>query len=188
MGSYVDRNSVAQAVLLNTVHRLTVSKAGSGHGSVTSSPAGIRCGARCSHGFATGRVVTLTAHPARGSGFTGWSGGCSGRRGCHVTMTTERAVTAHFALLPDTRITHAKIDTVHMRARFRFKARGKATGFQCALVRRHGKAKKHRKPHFSSCSSPKTYEGLAPGRYKFLVRARGAGGADPTPATKKFEL
>ena len=77
---------------------LTVSKAGAGSGTVTSSPAGISCGATCSTAFTTGTVVTLTAAPAAGSTFIGWSGGgCTGTGTCTVTMSTTQAVTATFA-------------------------------------------------------------------------------------------
>jgi hypothetical protein len=41
-------------------------------------------------------VVTLTAAPAAGSTFAGWSGVCSGTGGCSVTMTVARTVTATF--------------------------------------------------------------------------------------------
>ena len=58
---------------------LTVLRAGSGSGTVTSSPRGIDCHSACSASFGEGTVVTLTATPAAGSTFTGWSGaGCSG--------------------------------------------------------------------------------------------------------------
>src|SRR5256886_10918301 len=57
----------------------TVIPAGTGSGSVTSSPAGITCGTTCSASFPVGTMITLTATPATGSTFTGWSGGgCSG--------------------------------------------------------------------------------------------------------------
>ena len=104
-----------------------------------------------------------------------------------MKMTADRTVTARFVLLPpNTKITKAKIDKSHHRAKFKFKALGKSTGFRCALV----KAKKHKKPkpHYSSCRSPETYKGLAPGGYSFLVRAFNAGGADRTPAKKSFKL
>ena len=185
VGSYIDSASNRQGVLLSTLRRLTVLKRGSGRGSVTSSPAGINCGASCSHGFDNGRAVTLTARPARGSRFAGWSGACSGSGGCRVKLTADRTVTARFALLPpNTKITKAKIDKAHHRAKFKFKARGKSTGFQCALVKKHKKAN----PHFSSCRSPKTHTGLAPGGYTFFVRAFNAGGPDPTPAKRSFKL
>lgn len=77
-------------------HTLTATKAGSGSGTVTSSPAGIDCGATCAASFADGTMVTLTATPDPGSTFTGWSGDCSGTGPCTVTMDQDRAVTATF--------------------------------------------------------------------------------------------
>jgi beta-lactam-binding protein with PASTA domain len=44
--------------------------------------------------------VALTASPAAGSVFVGWSGACSGTGGCNVTTNAEVTVTATFALLP----------------------------------------------------------------------------------------
>jgi hypothetical protein len=77
---------------------LTVVRAGLGNGSVTSAPAGITCGATCSATFPSGSAVVLTATPAAGSIFTGWSGGgCSGTGTCSVTMTGATTVTATFA-------------------------------------------------------------------------------------------
>jgi len=45
---------------------LTVTKAGNGSGTVTSSPPGINCGPTCSASFPTGSVVSLTASAAPG--------------------------------------------------------------------------------------------------------------------------
>lgn len=82
-------------------HMLTVSLSGSGSGSVGSSPAGISCGATCSHSFDAGTQVTLTATPAAGSVFAGWSGGgCAGTGTCAVTMNADEAVTATFGVAP----------------------------------------------------------------------------------------
>lgn len=75
---------------------LSVSKAGSGSGTVTSSPSGLSCGGTCSVLFQQSTQVTLTATPAVGSRFAGWSGACSGTRTCRVTMSTARNVTATF--------------------------------------------------------------------------------------------
>jgi uncharacterized repeat protein (TIGR02543 family) len=77
---------------------LSVSLAGAGSGSVSSSPAGISCGATCSAAYNSGVSVTLTAAPAAGSTFTGWSGACSGSATtCTVTMSAARSVTTTFA-------------------------------------------------------------------------------------------
>jgi hypothetical protein len=77
---------------------LTVVKVGTGSGTVTSSPAGITCGTVCSAGFAPSTVVTLTATPAAGSTFAGWSGGgCSGTGPCVVVMNGNQTVTATFS-------------------------------------------------------------------------------------------
>jgi hypothetical protein len=78
---------------------LSVAKVGTGTGTVTSAPAGISCGATCSAGFGSGAVVTLTAAPAAGSVFAGWSGGgCSGTGPCTVTMNASVSVMAMFML------------------------------------------------------------------------------------------
>ncbi len=76
---------------------LTVSEAGTGTGTVTSTPSGISCPTTCSANFASGTQVTLTAAASEGSTFAGWSGGgCSGTGTCVVTVTAATAVTASF--------------------------------------------------------------------------------------------
>jgi hypothetical protein len=81
-------------------YTLTVFKAGSGSGTVASSLAGISCGATCSHGYAQGTAVTLTATPAAGSRFAGWSGACTGTGACAITTNANTTVTATFSLIP----------------------------------------------------------------------------------------
>ncbi|MDE2180609.1 MAG: hypothetical protein KGJ40_07160, partial [candidate division NC10 bacterium] len=73
---------------------LTVTKAGTGSGTVTSSPAGINCGSTCSGSFASGTAVTLTATADAGSTFAGWSGDCNGSG--QVTMNANKSCTATF--------------------------------------------------------------------------------------------
>jgi hypothetical protein len=81
--------------------RLDVAVAVAGGGVVASSPAGITCGTDCTESYASGAVVILTATPAPGAVFTGWSGGgCSGTNPCTVTGNAPVAVTATFALAP----------------------------------------------------------------------------------------
>ncbi|CAK0780666.1 hypothetical protein CCP4SC76_7520002 [Gammaproteobacteria bacterium] len=83
---------------LNTVTALTVSRLGTGSGTVTSSPSGINCGSTCSANFTSGASVTLTAASATGSTFAGWSGDCSGTGSCSVSMSAAKTVIAIFNL------------------------------------------------------------------------------------------
>ena len=77
---------------------LTVTKAGSGSGTVTSSPSGISCGTDCTEQYALNTGVTLTATATAGSSFTGWTGACSGSAStCTVSMNAAKTVTATFA-------------------------------------------------------------------------------------------
>ena len=76
---------------------LQVTKNGTGSGTVTSSPSGISCGTTCSRSFSGGTTVTLTAVPASGSVFAGWSGGgCTGTGSCAVQINNNITVTATF--------------------------------------------------------------------------------------------
>lgn len=78
-------------------YNLTINKVGGGVGTVISSPAGISCGATCAASFASGAMVSLSAIPAMGSMFSGWSGGgCFGTGACVVTMTGATSVSAVF--------------------------------------------------------------------------------------------
>ena len=82
-----------------TQFTLSVTRQGSGSGTVTSSPAGIDCGGTCSAAFDSGTVVTLTATPATGSTFDGWTGGgCAGTGPCTLTLTADTTVTATFSV------------------------------------------------------------------------------------------
>jgi Divergent InlB B-repeat domain/Fibronectin type III domain len=83
-----------------TSYALTVAKSGTGGGVVTAT--GINCGTDCSELYASGTSVTLTAIPAGGSSFAGWSGtgwsgsGCPDTAGCTMTISSNTAVTATF--------------------------------------------------------------------------------------------
>ena len=82
----VDRGSVT----------LTVTKAGTGSGTVTGDQ--VNCGSDCTGTYVHGTAVTLTATPATGSTFAGWSGDCTGTGTCTVTMNAAKSVTATFTL------------------------------------------------------------------------------------------
>jgi Divergent InlB B-repeat domain len=80
---------------------VTVAKTGTGAGTVTSTPAGITCGADCWEPYVSGALVTLSATPATGSTFSGWSGGgCSGTAACSLVGNSAVTVTATFAKAP----------------------------------------------------------------------------------------
>jgi hypothetical protein len=81
-----------------STNRLTVTLGGNGIGMVTSNPTGISCPGTCAADFATGITVTLSAAPANGSAFNGFSGaGCSGSGStCVVVIVGNPSVTATF--------------------------------------------------------------------------------------------
>ena len=102
---YVDGASAPPAPPTPT-YTLSVARSGTGAGTVTSSSGGISCGATCSATFTSGAVVTLTATPATGSTFSGWSGACTGTAStCSVTMSAAHSATATFAVIPDPGLT-----------------------------------------------------------------------------------
>ncbi len=71
---------------------LTVHKIGTGSGTVTPNPPGLS--------YANGTSVTLTATPAVGSVFVGWTGDASGTGDAVLLMNTAHSVTAQFDLIP----------------------------------------------------------------------------------------
>ncbi|MFL5900784.1 MAG: InlB B-repeat-containing protein [Solirubrobacterales bacterium] len=98
--------SAAKAVTatFNLIQRqLKVVKAGSGTGTVESSPAGIECGVKCTASYTLGSVVALSAVPGPNSLPVAWSG-CAKivevgvEKACEVTMSAVKAVTATFML------------------------------------------------------------------------------------------
>jgi hypothetical protein len=62
-----NQNAVTATVHVTPTHQLTVTKAGIGGGTVTSSPAGIDCGQTCSSAFPAGAQIILSATPPAGS-------------------------------------------------------------------------------------------------------------------------
>jgi hypothetical protein len=103
-GNYLPVSSSPLAITVTLPQRqLVVSKSGSG--AVYSSPSGISCGSACSAYYNKYTPVTLTAEPASGQYFVGWSGACTGMGSCQLNMTDNRSVTATFAVIPQTGFT-----------------------------------------------------------------------------------
>jgi hypothetical protein len=80
---------------------LSVVRMGAGSGSVTSAPSGIACGSACSASYPSGTGITLTAVPASGSAFAGWSA-CAGTGTCTITLTARTSVQATFTVASPT--------------------------------------------------------------------------------------
>jgi phospholipase C len=91
--------------------QLTVTSAGTGAGTVTSSPAGISCGTTCSAEFASGTAVKLTATAKSGSKFIGWSGACSGTSTCTLTLKAAESAIATFDSTAPVVLTVQKLGT-----------------------------------------------------------------------------
>ncbi len=68
---------------------------GSGAGSVLGSA--INCPGSCSMTVPQGTEITLTATPASGSSFGGWSGPCSGAGTCTTRLDASETITATFS-------------------------------------------------------------------------------------------
>jgi pectate lyase len=75
-----------------TYYSLTVSVSGNG----TTSPA------PGTYSYASGSTVSVSATPASGYVFSGWSGACSGTGSCTVTMNAAKSVAASFVQARDT--------------------------------------------------------------------------------------
>jgi uncharacterized repeat protein (TIGR01451 family) len=105
-----DNNSATQNTTVQSAQRaytLAVAVTGDGSGSVASNPAGISCASAGGSCLATqilpNTIYALTATPAEGSTFAGWSGACAGMdpNACTVTINSDQSVSAKFKLQPD---------------------------------------------------------------------------------------
>ena len=86
---------------------LTVTKAGTGSGTVTSNDGKINCGLDCSDSYLSGSVVTLSATAAAGFVFNGWSVNgnvsvCGSSPSCTLSVIADTGVTATFDPAPST--------------------------------------------------------------------------------------
>ena len=98
---YTDPGKVEYVTSSATSYDLSVTSTGSGSGSIDSTPGGISCGATCTFGFDLSSTVVLSATPAAGSTFSGWSGsGCAGTGNCSVAVNGLQSVSAQFDTVP----------------------------------------------------------------------------------------
>jgi hypothetical protein len=111
-----------------------------------------------------------------------------GQYRCRETATNEAGSTSQTSAPltvwgpPDTKLTRAKMNPSHHKAKFKFEAMGEVSAFFCKLERPHNAAP------LTGCHSPQTYKHLQPGRYLFKVLAVGPGGPDPTPVEKRLTI
>src|SRR5690606_25929310 len=96
--TYTANATSGTASAIGGAFALSIARAGTGIGTVTSVPAGIACGTACQASFEVGTVVELSAIASGGSIFAGWSGDadCSDGR---VTMDRNVVCVASFASL-----------------------------------------------------------------------------------------
>jgi hypothetical protein len=101
------------ATFMKKRFELSLVKAGDGGGTLSSDPFGLSCGASCDStaaSFDAPTLVTLTAIPASGSLFAGWSGACGGAgRTCQVAMSQAWSVTATFVVTTGERATRFRL-------------------------------------------------------------------------------
>ena len=95
-GAITSSCTVSATFTLNK-YSLTVTKAGTGAGTVISNPSGINCGTNCTLSFNYNTSVVLTPTPSTGSVFSGWSGDSDCYDGS-VVMTSNKSCTATFTL------------------------------------------------------------------------------------------
>ncbi len=147
-GGQGDEGKVSAANLTLTTASptaLTVTKLGTGQGTVTGT--GIDCGLDCTESFAKNATVALTATPAAGSTFAGWTG-CDAATGneCTVVMSSDRTASATFdavAIAPPTTGPNPSPNT-NTQARKKKCGKGKKLkGGKC--VKKHHKHHKHHK-------------------------------------------
>ena len=102
----IDSDKTCTATFNPNYYTLTVTKSGTGNGSVTSSPEGITCGADCSETYsktAKPKNMKLKVNPDAYSTFLGWGGDCQEqgtKPTCTIRMDSDKHVTASFGL-PD---------------------------------------------------------------------------------------
>jgi hypothetical protein len=97
IASGLDNGVTISSAELFQIPKLTVNSIGSG--SITADTGVFAwTGSTGTAFYATGTAVQLTASPAIGYSFTGWSGGCTGSAICQVSMDAAKQISATFTI------------------------------------------------------------------------------------------
>jgi hypothetical protein len=125
-------------------------------------------------------VAAVVEADADGDGF-----GDDSQDLCPTDASTQG--TCPDTVAPETTITKQPKDkTGKPKAKYRFVSDEAGATFECKLK---GKGLNPAVKQFGSCTSPKRYKKLDPGKYRFAVRATdGAGNTDATAAKDKFKV
>ena len=101
-----DNNSASQTNTVVPFYSLSVTKSGTGTGTVKGvtfislvplkETIQISCGSTCSATVLSGTRVIMSQAPDGGSFFQGWGGACSGNEACAVTVTGDTTIIAAF--------------------------------------------------------------------------------------------
>jgi uncharacterized repeat protein (TIGR01451 family) len=100
-------NSSSHSTRVDPMFTLTVTKSGTGTGSVTDSTGDLRnfnCGNVCSVSLPTGTQAYISTNPDAGSVFAGWGGACASSgldNTCFLTMNADQKATAGFDVGPN---------------------------------------------------------------------------------------
>jgi hypothetical protein len=179
-GAFPAASNIGDGSIAITYFTLTVTVSGGGSVSGT----GISCGGAqtdCIESFAPGDTVSLTATPASGMKFDGFSGACGGLT-CQVEVAGDGTIEAAFSppAVPETTITKKpkKLKAKkRANATFEFSSSVAGSTFACSL---DGAAP-------APCTSPASFK-VKKGHHTFSVTASAAGQRDPSPATASFTV
>lgn len=120
-----------------------------------------------------GQTKVLSATDlAYSSGYAGIEGAGTTARSINFKVGTKATIFDP----PETTLTGGSSGNVPPNVAFSFSSNGAGSSFECSL---DGGA-------YSTCTSPKSYTGLAEATHTFRVRAVGASGTDETPAERSF--
>jgi hypothetical protein len=94
-GGWLDTQDSAWLVRLDSQTPLALTL--SGTGTVTADVPGLQCSASCATTWNSGQALALTATPGPGMKLVRWSGACSGRAACNLTVAPGAQLSALFA-------------------------------------------------------------------------------------------